>query len=64
MSDIVLWRGRPVEELTREELIEAVKEAASLYHTTIELALKERDLQRQFREARSQYAQRAYGNVQ
>lgn len=36
---ILLWHGRPVEELTREELIDALKESCTMYHAHLERSI-------------------------
>lgn len=39
---VTLWRGENVESLTREQLIEAVKDAARLLHEQRETAQRDR----------------------
>jgi hypothetical protein len=38
------WKGRPVEDLSREEAIEALKQVARLYDQTLERKSVEREM--------------------
>lgn len=33
--EIVTWRGKPIEDMTREELIRALKTAGRMYHAVL-----------------------------
>ncbi len=48
MSDT--YRGKPIEELTREELVEALREMGKLYHDTLNRRATERANLRRFKE--------------
>lgn len=48
---VTTWRGRNIEELSREELIEALQWATRAYHEALERNMRDLEMMRLFRRA-------------
>jgi hypothetical protein len=40
-TEVTYYRGQPIEEMSRDELIEALKEMGKLYHDQIQTSLSQ-----------------------
>lgn len=55
MAEISTFCGKPIDDMSREELIEVVRSLARMLHEQQDRALRNHDMQQRMREARNAF---------